>query len=248
MGDVLQVTGLGKRFGSLEVLRDIGFKVSNEESLAVLGPSGCGKTTLLRILLGLEAPDVGSISNPLDRAGYLPQESRLFPWKRVFENIELPLLLQGASREDRRRMIRPLLTTFGLEGFESSYPHQLSGGMRQRVALLRAVIAGATTLILDEPFGALDTVTRHHLQDWLVETMEQLTCSMIFVTHDPEEAIVLSHRTLVLSKRPASVVGQITSALTAAERRDRMSLKFLDARATLVDLIVTQGEHAHQSI
>jgi len=218
------------------------------ESLAILGPSGCGKTTLLRILLGLEIADGGSISNPLDRAGYLPQGSLLFPWKRVIENIELPLKLRGVPKATRRTQIQSLLMTFGLDGFESAYPFELSGGMQQRVALLRAVSAGATTLILDEPFGALDTVTRHHLQNWLVETMDHLACSMIFVTHDLEEAIVLSHRTLVLSERPASVVGQITSELTSTERVDRMCPKFLGARNALVDLIVTKGSHANQSI
>lgn len=248
MGIALEVHSLAKRFGDLEVLRDISFAVTEQESLAILGPSGCGKTTLLRILLGLEMADAGSISSPLDRAGYLPQGSLLFPWKRVMENIELPLQLRGVAKETRRAQIRPLLTTFGLGGFESAYPFELSGGMRQRVALLRAVTAGATTLILDEPFGALDTVTRHRLQDWLVRTIDQLTCSMIFVTHDLEEAIVLSHRTLVLSERPASIVGHISSDLLTSERIDRMCPRFLAARTSLVDLIVAKGSHANESL
>lgn len=244
MSTALKVTGLAKRFGDLEVLHNIDFTLGEAESLAILGPSGCGKTTLLRILLGLEAADAGSFSPTLDRAGYLPQGSLLFPWKRTMENIELPMQLQGLAREERRSRIRSHLSIFGLEGFESSYPFELSGGMRQRVALLRAVMAGARTLILDEPFGALDTVTRHRLQDWLAGVIEQLACSVIFVTHDLEEAVVLSHRVLVLSERPASILGVLKSELSSQDRVDRMSSKFLHTRSALVDLIVSKDSHA----
>jgi len=240
---VLEVTGLSKQFGELQVLRDIDFTLNEGESLAVLGPSGCGKTTLLRILLGLEEADAGSFSQALDRAGYLPQGSLLFPWKSVIENIELPMQLQGIAREERRSRIRSHLATFGIEGFESAYPFELSGGMRQRVALLRAVMAGARTLILDEPFGALDTVTRHRLQDWLAEVIERLDCSMIFVTHDLEEVVVLAHRILVMSERPASILGQLKPELSSQDRVDRMSSKFLHTRNALVDLIVSKVSH-----
>lgn len=243
MSTALKVTGIAKRFGDLEVLHDIDFTLGEAESLAILGPSGCGKTTLLRILLGLEAADAGSFSHTLDRAGYLPQGSLLFPWKRVIENIELPMQLQGLTREERRSRIRSHLPIFGLEGFESSHPFELSGGMQQRVALLRAVMAGARTLILDEPFGALDTVTRHRLQDWLAGVIDQLACSVIFVTHDLEEAVVLSHRVLVLSERPASILGRLRSELSSQDRVDRMSSKFLHARSALVDLIVSNESH-----
>ena len=243
MRNVIEVRGLTKWFGDLEVLHDVGFKLGEAECLAILGPSGCGKTTLLRILLGLETADDGSFSQALDRAGYLPQGSLLFPWKRVIENIELPMLLQGIAREERRSRIRVQLHIFGLEGFESSYPFELSGGMQQRVALLRAVMAGAQTLILDEPFGALDTVTRQRLQDWLAGAIEQLACAVIFVTHDLEEAVVLSHRILVMSERPASILGQLKPQLSPGDRIDRMSAGFLRTRSALVDLIVSQASH-----
>ena len=243
MQNVLEVRDLTKRFGDLEVLHNVGFTLGQGECLAILGPSGCGKTTLLRILLGLEAADAGSFSQSLNRAGYLPQGSLLFPWKRVIENIELPMQLQGMAREERRAAIRLRLPVFGLEGFETAYPFELSGGMQQRVALLRAVMAGARTLILDEPFGALDTVTRQRLQDWLVGAIEQLSCAMIFVTHDLEEAIVLSHRILVMSERPASILGELNPGLSAGARVDRMSAEFLQARSTLVNLIVSRASH-----
>lgn len=243
MQPVLEAKGLAKRFGDLEVLRGISFTLDKGECLAILGPSGCGKTTLLRILLGLESADAGSFSRKLDRVGYLPQGTLLLPWKRVMENIELPMQLQGMDRDERRAQIRAHLPIFGLEGFESAYPFELSGGMQQRVALLRAVAAGARILVLDEPFGALDTVTRHRLQDWLAGTVEQLGREMIFVTHDLEEAIVLSHRILVLSERPASILGQQTPSLPPTSRINRLSLEFLDARHRLVDLIISGASH-----
>jgi ABC-type nitrate/sulfonate/bicarbonate transport system ATPase subunit len=159
------------------------------------------------------------------------------------ENIELPMQLQGMGRAVRREQIRSRLGIFGLEGFESAYPFELSGGMQQRVALLRAIMAGARILILDEPFGALDTVTRHRLQDWMAGTLEQLGLAMIFVTHDLEEAIVLSHRILVFSERPASILGQQIPGLSSATRIDRLSPEFLDARQRLVELIVSGTSH-----
>jgi putative hydroxymethylpyrimidine transport system ATP-binding protein len=237
----LEVRGLCKSFGDLEVLRDIDLAVDASESVAILGPSGCGKTTLLRILLGLESPDAGAVSRVVDRAGYLPQGSLLFPWKRVLENIELPLQVRGIGKDERRGRIRSHIECFGLEGFERAFPHQLSGGMQQRVALLRAVVAGAPLLLLDEPFGALDTVTRHRLQDWLARIREQLGGSLIFVTHDLDEAIILARRVLVLSNRPATVLGQIAPELGPQVPPDRLSRAFLDARESLVQLIVRGG-------
>ena len=243
MQPVLEAQHLAKQFGELEVLRDVGFTLAKGECLAILGPSGCGKTTILRILLGLETADSGTFSHTLDRAGYLPQGSLLLPWKRVMENIELPLQLQGMGKDERRAQIRSHLRIFGLEGFESAYPFELSGGMQQRVALLRAVMAGARVLILDEPFGALDTITRHRLQDWLASTLEAIASAMIFVTHDLEEAIVLAHRILVLSERPASILGQHTPGLSPSTRIDRLSPDFLEARQRLVELIVSGAPH-----
>lgn len=237
MTEWLNVQSLRKAFGSLEVLRDVSFHVGCSESIAIVGPSGCGKTTLLRILLGLESADAGRWSRTLDRTGYLPQGTLLFPWKRVMENLELPLQLNGVARDERRKVVRQHLPIFGLEGFERAYPHELSGGMQQRAALLRAVCAGAEALLLDEPFGALDTVTRHRLQDWLADVVEQLGSTMIFVTHDVEEAVVLAHRILALCERPASVLGEITLSLSVSDRANRFSKAFLDARNALVDMI-----------
>ena len=237
MSTVLEVRGLSKRFGELEVLRDITLRVDASESLAILGPSGCGKTTFLRILLGLETADAGAVVGAPDRTGYLPQGSLLLPWKRLWENLELPMQVQGIGRDERSARIRSHLDTFGLRGFERAFPRELSGGMQQRAALLRAVLAGASTLLLDEPFGALDTVTRHRLQDWLYRIGERLSQPLIFVTHDLDEALVLAERIAVLSVRPATVLGQLEPCLSAHDRTHRMSGPFLQARQDLIHLI-----------
>ena len=237
MTSILAIRGVRKRFGDLEVLRDVTLALGEREAVALLGPSGCGKTTLLRILLGLEAADGGDITGKLDRAGYLPQGGLLFPWKTVIENAELPLQIRGVDRAERRAAVAEYLPAFGLIGFETAYPHELSGGMRQRVALLRALMTGCSVLILDEPFGALDVLTRHRMQDWLAELLERLDRTMLFVTHDLEEAAALAERVVVLTDRPAVVLGERRVALGASERADRLGGPFLAARDELLALI-----------
>lgn len=237
MTDLLVARGVSKRFGDLEVLRDVTLSLAERETVALLGPSGCGKTTLLRILLGLEAADSGEIAGGLDRAGYLPQGGLLFPWKTAIENVELPLQIRGIHRTERRAAVAEHFPAFGLTGFEEAYPYQLSGGMRQRVALLRALITGCPVLVLDEPFGALDVLTRHRMQDWLAELVERLDRAMLFVTHDLEEAIALAERVVVLTDRPAVVLGEHSVPLGASERTDRLEAPFLAVRDALLALI-----------
>ena len=237
MKDLLAVRGLSKRFGDLEVLRDVSLRLGQQERVALLGPSGCGKTTLLRVLLGLEAADTGEIEGGLDRAGYLPQGGLLFPWKTVIENAELPLQIRGVDRMERRTAIEEQLPAFGLGGFESAYPHELSGGMQQRVALLRALTTGCPVLVLDEPFGALDVLTRHRMQDWLAELLEQVDRTMLFVTHDLEEAVTLAERVIVLTDRPATVLGNRSIQLGPSQRIGRLGESFLAARDGLLSLI-----------
>jgi ABC-type nitrate/sulfonate/bicarbonate transport system ATPase subunit len=234
---VISATHLAKRFGDLPVLADVSLTIARRDVVGLLGPSGCGKTTLLRILLGLETYDSGELSTPLHRAGYLPQDALLLPWKTVLGNAELPLQLQGVLTAERRRRVRDALPDFGLEEFASLYPHEMSGGMRQRAALLRAVLTGSEVLVLDEPFGALDTLTRHRLQDWLADLTERLDRTVLFVTHDLEEAVALSHRVVALSARPAVVLGEESVDLTLAARRERLGREFLSARDRLLALL-----------
>ena len=241
---IVAAESVSKRFGSLEVLDNISLCIARAEQVAILGPSGCGKTTLLRILLGLETHSHGSVSSQLTRAGYLPQESLLMPWKTVLENVELPLAIAGAGRDQRRARVADRLPRFGLDGFEDAYPHELSGGMRQRAALLRAILGGADCLVLDEPFGALDTLTRHRLQSWMAALMEDLAMTLIFVTHDLEEAVALSHRVIVLSERPATVVGERTVTLTPREREARLGPALIHAKDCVMQLVLEREAHA----
>jgi len=234
---------VSKQFGDLDVLEDVSLHISRGEQVAILGPSGCGKTTLLRILLGLETHNHGSVTSKLSRAGYLPQESLLMPWKTLLENVELPLEIAGIGRERRRNSVVDRLPRFGLDGFEGAYPHELSGGMKQRAALLRAILGGADCLVLDEPFGALDTLTRHRLQSWMAALMQDLAMTLIFVTHDLEEAVTLSHRMIVLSERPATVIGERTITLTPSEREARLGPAFMRAKDCVMQLVLKGVGH-----
>jgi ABC-type nitrate/sulfonate/bicarbonate transport system ATPase subunit len=234
---VISARHVTKRFGDLAVLADVSLAIARRDVVGLLGPSGCGKTTLLRILLGLETYDSGELSTPLHRAGYLPQDALLLPWKTVLGNAELPLQLQGVPAAERRRRVREALPDFGLEEFAGLYPHEMSGGMRQRAALLRAVLTGSEVLVLDEPFGALDTLTRHRLQDWLADLTGRLDRTVLFVTHDLEEAVVLSHRVIALSARPAVALGEESVDLSLAARRERLGREFLATRDRLLALL-----------
>jgi ABC-type nitrate/sulfonate/bicarbonate transport system ATPase subunit len=238
---IVSAEDVSKCFADLEVLRSVSLHVGRGERVGLLGPSGCGKTTLLRILLGLETHDGGSVLSQLSRAGYLPQETLLLPWKTVLENLELPMQVAGSDRNRRRDAVAERLHRFGLTGFENAYPHELSGGMKQRAALLRAVLAGADSLVLDEPFGALDTLTRHRLQAWMADLMRELARTLVFVTHDLEEAIFLSHRVIVFTERPARVLGERVIDLTPSEKAARLGPAFAHARDDVMHLVL-KGE------
>ncbi|MEW5826157.1 MAG: ABC transporter ATP-binding protein [Candidatus Bipolaricaulota bacterium] len=244
MRERLVATNLAKAYGDLPVLEDVSLRLERGTSLGILGPSGCGKTTLLRILLGVETADRGRLTATLSRAGYLPQDGLLFPWKTVAANAELPLVLRQVPRAARRREVAALLRPFGLEGFAEAYPQEISGGMRQRAALLRAVLSGSDVLVLDEPFAALDVVTREGLQDWLSELVAHLESALLFVTHDPDEVTCLSARAIALSARPAVVLGEERIDLSPPERRDRLGKAFLAARDRVLRLIY--GSHRDQ--
>lgn len=237
MTRVFTAEGIVKSFGDLLVLDGVDLAVRHAEIVSLLGPSGCGKTTLLRILLGLESHDHGTLSGSLRRSGYLPQDALLLPWKTVCENAALPLQIQRVPRLTRRRRVLDALPRFGLHGFGDLYPHQISGGMKQRAALLRAVLTGAEVLVLDEPFGALDLSTRTALQRWLSDLVRDLGSTLLFVTHDLDEAVVLSDRVVVLSARPAAVLGEVVVDLDEDARARRMSTAFLAARDRLLALV-----------
>ncbi|MGV8950516.1 MAG: ABC transporter ATP-binding protein [Cypionkella sp.] len=212
----LALNEVAKSFGALEVLGGISIDVAPGEFVSVLGPSGAGKSTIFQILTGGTHTDGGSIAfdgmtlaDASDKFALMPQKDALMPWRRIIDNATLGLEVQGLSRKAARETVAPLFEEFGLAGFEQHYPHQLSGGMRQRVALLRTVVQQRPMLLLDEPFGALDALTRTAMQQWLERMWEQHNWTALLITHDVREAVFLSDRIYVLSARPARVTHEI---------------------------------------
>jgi ABC-type nitrate/sulfonate/bicarbonate transport system ATPase subunit len=199
--------------GRLEVLCDVSLHVGTGEFVALIGPSGSGKTTLLSLIAGLEEPTAGEIAlhgdtnaPRLGHIGYMPQRDLLLPWRSALDNAAAGLEVRGVSRAAARERARELFQQFGLSGFERAWPATLSGGMRQRVAFARAVLAGGELLLLDEPFGALDALTRLSLQRWLAEMFATLNLTCLLVTHDLDEALLLADRVYVLTSRPGRIL------------------------------------------
>ena len=192
---------------NVQALEKVSLRVAGSELLAVVGPSGCGKSTLLELLCGLQSPDDGSIECP--PAVLMPQRDLLLAWLSALDNAALALRIAGFSRAQARSRAGALFVELGLDGFQGARPHELSGGMRQRVAFLRTLLAGKPVLCLDEPFGALDAITRAEMQDWLAGTLAREPHTVVLVTHDVEEAILLADRLVVLSARPGRVVAEL---------------------------------------
>jgi ABC-type nitrate/sulfonate/bicarbonate transport system ATPase subunit len=193
-----------RRFGALTALAEIDLSLPAGAVTAVVGPSGCGKSTLLELVAGLQEPDEGEIVR--QPAAYMPQRDLLLPWRDALGNAALALECQGVSRAEARRRAVPLFERFGLAEFERVRPAELSGGMRQRVAFLRTLLQGRPVLLLDEPFGALDAITRADLREWLADALAEDPRTVLLVTHDVEEAVFLADRIVVLSPRPGRVV------------------------------------------
>jgi ABC-type nitrate/sulfonate/bicarbonate transport system ATPase subunit len=208
---------LRRNAARLDVLDDVSFDVSPLEVVGILGPSGCGKSTLLELVAGLEQPSNGELEvsgrlDPVDRlsqCALMPQRDQLLPWRSAAANAALALELNGVKRAEAMARVGPLFESFGLAGFEETPPYELSGGMRQRVAFLRTLLAGKPVLLLDEPFGSLDSITRADMQEWLAAALLESPHTVVLVTHDTEEALFLCDRVLVLSARPGSVRAEI---------------------------------------
>ena len=205
---------------------DVSFKVMPGEFVTIIGASGSGKSTLFNLCVGLLEPDAGEILidgvRPVNRAGmvgYMPQRDLLLPWRSVLGNVIIPLEIQGVPKIESRRQAQAMLPRFGLETFENEYPAALSGGMRQRAALLRTWLMGRDTLLLDEPFGALDALTRKELQNWLLGVWQEFGRTVMFITHDVEEAVYLADRVIVLSARPGKVKSELRNDLPRPRRQ-----------------------------
>jgi ABC-type nitrate/sulfonate/bicarbonate transport system ATPase subunit len=210
----VQIVGVSHRFGSVAALEDVDVSLPQHERLGIVGPSGCGKSTLLSAVAGLIEPTAGSITigssstakERLARCALMPQRDLLLPWRTALDNGGLALENHGMSRTNARAKARPLFERFGLGAFEEKLPAQLSGGMRQRVAFLRTLLAGKDVLLLDEPFGALDSITRGQMQEWLLSALAQEPRTVLLVTHDVDEALLLSDHVAVMSARPGRIL------------------------------------------
>ena len=228
----IELRHISKTFSGIDhavpALKDVSFKVMPGEFVTIIGASGSGKSTLFNLCVGLLEPDDGEIlidgEKPENRAGmlgYMPQRDLLLPWRSVLNNVLIPLEIQGIPKKESRQRALEMLPHFGLETFENEYPSALSGGMRQRAALMRTWLTGRSTLLLDEPFGALDALTRKELQNWLLRVWQEFGRTVMFITHDVEEAVYLADRVIVLSARPGEVKRELKIDLPRP-RRQRM--------------------------
>jgi len=218
MDGVIELEQVGKRFGDgIRALETVSLSVRAGEFVSIVGPSGCGKSTLLRMIAGLDEPSEGVIrlaqrpgEQGMPPISFVFQEPTLMPWATVSDNVWLPLRLAGLGREAARERIGSLLGTMGLEGFGSAYPRELSGGMKMRVSIARALVSRPWLLLMDEPFAALDEITRERLNDDLLRWWRERQLTALFVTHNVYEAVYLSQRVLVMSSRPGTIVAQVS--------------------------------------
>ncbi len=224
MAGQLVLDGIEKNFGDaggrLNVLAGVSLRVDPGEFVCLVGPSGCGKSTLFNVAVGLTDPDSGrvfldgvDITGRRGLLGYMPQRDLLLPWRRVIDNLVIGVQVRRGDLPAGRRRARELAPMFGLEGFLAHHPHQLSGGMRQRAALLRTIVSGNQTLLLDEPFGALDALTRLDMHRFLLGVRSELDLTVLFVTHDPDEAVALADRVAVMSRRPGRIADEFAVEL-----------------------------------
>ena len=236
--------------GSVEAVTDTQIHVKPGEFVSIVGPSGCGKSTLLNAVAGFLKPTAGTVTvdgvavnGPSAERGMVFQQYSLFPWKTVRENVEFGLKMRGMARSQRERAARTLLGLAGLEAFEKHYPERLSGGMKQRVGIVRALATGPKVLLLDEPFGALDAQTRVIMQQILTNMWQRLKISVLFVTHDLDEAIFLSDRVYCMTARPGSIKAEIPIPLERPRQQSMMmSSEFLALRRGLMSLIRGEPE------
>src|SRR5918999_3690869 len=223
------VAGVQKAFGAVQALDGVSLRAAAREVVAVAGPSGCGKSTLLELVCGLARPDAGTIEAP--PAALMPQRDGLLPWLSALDNAALALRVAGSGRAAARAAAHEHFAAFGLEGFEKARPRELSGGMRQRVAFLRTLLAGRPVLCLDEPFGALDALTRGQMQQWLAAALQREPRTVLLVTHDVEEAALLADRIVLLSPRPGRVVATLEVPLDRPRHRTDLAVVELRERA-----------------
>ncbi len=239
----LKAENIKKAYGDKKVLDNVSINLNNNEIVGLLGVSGIGKTTLFNILSGLEYPDSGKVLlNEEDITGksglisYMLQKDLLLPHKTIIDNVSLPLVIKGMKKQEARDKVIEYFKLFGIKGEEYSYPSQLSGGMRQRAALLRTYISSEELVLLDEPFSALDSITRENMQKWYVDVSNKLSLATIFITHDIDEAILMSDRIYILKGTPGKIADEIV--IDKEEKLDKdyiLSKKFIEYKKLIKD-------------
>lgn len=241
----LEVQNISKSFDGKPVLQDISIELNRGELVCLLGVSGGGKTTLFNVISGLLRPDLGrvlldgnDITNQPGQISYMLQKDLLLPYRTIEDNVALPLLLTGLKKKEARLRVSPMFAQFGLEGTQKKYPAQLSGGMRQRAALLRTYMFSQDVALLDEPFSALDTLTKSSIHKWYLDVMEKIHLSTLFITHDIDEAILLSDRIYLLSGSPGEITGEIIIKEPKPRRDDfNLTPEFLEYKRKILSLL-----------
>lgn len=238
----LKAEHITKIYDGRTIIEDINIELHPGEIVSLLGVSGSGKTTLFNVLSGLVAPEEGKvtldeeeITSKPGKLSYMLQKDLMFPHKKIIDNVSLPLVVKGMKKKDARAKAAPLFEEFGLEGTQDKYPAQLSGGMRQRAALLRTYLASEGVALLDEPFSALDTITKSAIHKWYLDVMEYINLATLFITHDIDEAILLSDRIYILSGQPGKITDEIVIAEKKPRREDfNLSEEFLEYKRNII--------------
>ncbi|MFF2343232.1 ABC transporter ATP-binding protein [Bacillus mycoides] len=242
--NILQFHNVSFHYDEKPIINELNTSIQDKEFVSIIGPSGCGKSTLFRLITGLEEVSTGQIeltktkSHPV---GYMPQKDMLLPWRTIIENAALPLECQGVQKKEAQVKAKELLHKFGLQGYEKKYPKDLSGGMRQRVSFIRTLLTGGEILLLDEPFSALDALTKASLQEWLFEQWKEWEKTILFITHDVEEALFLSNRILVVENQPiATLTERIVPLDRNRTRKDLYKPEVLALKEELLSMLQRQ--------
>lgn len=239
---VLQVKGVSKAFEKEEIIRDISLELKEGEIVSLLGVSGGGKTTLFNIIAGLKEPDEGTvflenenITGKPGKVSYMLQKDLLLPYRTIADNVALPLIIRGTKWKDARKKAASYFEEFGLKGTEKKYPAQISGGMKQRAALLRTYLFSEKVSLLDEPFSALDMLTKSNVHEWYLDVMEKIKLSTLFITHDIDEAVLLSDRIYLLTGKPGTITKEIVIKEPKPRRKDfNLSEEFLSYKREII--------------
>lgn len=241
----IKIENISKSFQDILVLDNISIEAEENEFVSILGASGSGKSTIFNIISGILEPDDGKVliegedyTGKSGRVSYMYQKDLLLPWKKIIDNAAIPLIIKGKTKKQAREEAVKFFKIFGLEGFEYKYPHQLSGGMRQRAALLRTYLFSNDIMLLDEPFGALDALTRSKMHYWMIDVIRKLNTTVLFITHDIEEAIFLSDKIYIISDKPALIKEEVIINLPKERSRDIITTtEFNDIKKHILSIL-----------